>query len=660
MKTSKVILVIILLFAPACLAQYPLMPIDTIQWVPIGQDSSRFAGDTVITGGLIIAGTGVYYAGTGVSFYMENPNGGPFSGIMAYNPDALGFPPLYPGDSILFTAEVSEYVSTGPPFVTMTELFIVPNSFQYRLYGMPQPDPTVVLATQIDSTANADSAGEQHEGVFIKVFDLTVDTVINYTTTSVWVCHDSTGICFVREASDSIPNSFRPPVGTVFDYVQGVVYHRFGAYHLQPRYMRDMRLGHGAPIVTSWHTPRYPLLNDLVTISANVVDDSGIPTDSVRLYYRINLAPWTNVPMAPQGNDLYTFQLPSPVPGWDVDYYIHAVDDSNNVTNDPAEAPVDWSEYVVQQPRVMTIAEARIDLNADFEPDLRDSAVIVTGIAVTPNFATDRTDFFMQQGDAGINVFFDSSLINVTPGDSVTVNGIVGQYTGKTQVVAYRSNRITNHGPGHLPPVRNLTCSDFDDITGEQFEGTLVQVENVEILEIPDQWPPLGWSATMTIANDADSASLRIDRSTDIDGQPQTEPRATIVGIVGQFDNFRPYLGYYQLMPRFYSDFTWISGIGDDAATPDEFALHQNYPNPFNPSTNIKFSLRERGRVSIAIYNLIGQKVCDLIDQELDAGPHQVKWDGRNGSGEEVNSGVYFYRLQTYDFDETKKMVLLK
>lgn len=660
MKISKCFFLLSIMLAASALAQYPVVPIDSIQWVPCGDDSSRIAGDTVITGGLVVAGTGLYYAGTGVTFYMESPEGGPFSGIMAYNADALGFPPLIPGDSILFTAEVSEYGSAGPPFVTMTELLIVPNSFQYRMYGMPEPDPTGVLATEIDSTGEADSCGEQYEGVFIKVFDLTVDTVINYTTTSVWVCHDSTGTCFVREASDSISNDFRPPVGTVFDYVQGVVYHRFGAYHLQPRYMRDMRLGRGAPIVSSWHSPLFPLVGELVTITANVVDDSGIPQDSVRLLYCINLGTWTNVPMSYQGNDNYTLQLPSPVAGWNVDYYIHAVDDSNNVTNDPPEAPFDFNGYIVQQPRQMTIAQARVDANADFVPDLLDSAVILTGIAVSPNFSTDWSDFFMQQDNAGIEAYFDSSLITVTPGDSITISGIIDQYNGKTQIRAYRGDRITNHGPGHLPPVRTITCADLADINGEAFEGTLVQVENVEVLEIPDQWPPLGYSATMTITNGPDSATLRIDRTTDIDGQPQSEPRATIVGVVSQYDNYSPYLGYYELMPRYYSDFTWISGIDDEGSIPDAYALRQNYPNPFNPTTSIEFSLKKAGYVTVSVYNLMGQKVVELLNQKLQPGKHIIVWDGRNSAGQSVDSGVYFYRLQANEYDQSRKMVLLK
>ncbi len=658
MKTVGALLLIVALSAPLVFAQYPIVPIDSIQWVPVGQDSSRYAGDTVITGGLVVAGTGLYYAGAGVTFYMENPDGGPFSGIMSYNPTSQGFPELIPGDSILCTALVSEYV-WDDPFVNMTELFIVPGSFEYRMYGMPQPEAEVITATIIDSTGGADSLGEQWEGVFTKIYGLTVDTVIDYSTTSVWECHDSTGVVLIREASDSIPNSYRPDEGTSFDFVQGVIYHRFGAYHLQPRYMRDIQLVAGAPFVAAYHEPAFPIVSDLVTFYANVVDDSGI--DDVRLFYRINLGTWLNVPMVDQGNNLYTFSLPSPVPGWNVNYYVQATDDSSNVTLDPAEAPFTFYHYIVQEPQEMSIADARVDGDGDFMPDLMDSAVILTGVAVSQNFSTDRTDFFLQSAGAGINVFFDSTQINVSVGDSITANGIISQYNGKTQIQLYKSDRLDFHIPGTPIAPAIVNCGNLGEIDGEQYEGTLVLVNNVLILEEPDQWPQLGWSATMTITEGfADSAMLRIDQSTDIDGQAQQGPRANITGVLSQYDTSPPYLSYYQLMPRMYDDFDWNTGIEDDIEMPENYYLAQNYPNPFNPSTNISFGMKKEGNAKITVFNLIGQKITDIVNGKFSAGNHVVEWDGKNSNGNSVSSGIYFYRMETEEYAQTRKMIILK
>ncbi len=88
--------------------------------------------------------------------------------------------------------------------------------------------------------------------------------------------------------------------------------------------------------------------------------------------------------------------------------------------------------------------------------------------------------------------------------------------------------------------------------------------------------------------------------------------------------------------------------------------LGQNYPNPFNPTTSIAFSLENRSRVAIAIYNVIGQKVGQLAGDELAAGDHTIVWDGRDDSGQPLPTGVYLYRLQAGDFVATRKMLLLR
>lgn len=85
------------------------------------------------------------------------------------------------------------------------------------------------------------------------------------------------------------------------------------------------------------------------------------------------------------------------------------------------------------------------------------------------------------------------------------------------------------------------------------------------------------------------------------------------------------------------------------------FFLSQNYPNPFNPSTKIRFALPERANVNLSIYNLLGEKVTELVNGELDAGYHETQWNASRFA-----SGVYFYTLQAGKFFETKKLILLK
>ena len=90
---------------------------------------------------------------------------------------------------------------------------------------------------------------------------------------------------------------------------------------------------------------------------------------------------------------------------------------------------------------------------------------------------------------------------------------------------------------------------------------------------------------------------------------------------------------------------------------PEVFALDQNYPNPFNPTTEISFALPNAGRVSLTIYNVLGQEVERLVDEHMEAGNHTVTWEASNYS-----SGVYFYRLiaDNDKFVKTNKMMVLK
>ena len=91
------------------------------------------------------------------------------------------------------------------------------------------------------------------------------------------------------------------------------------------------------------------------------------------------------------------------------------------------------------------------------------------------------------------------------------------------------------------------------------------------------------------------------------------------------------------------------------SALPGRFQLRQNYPNPFNPTTAISFETPLRQPVELDVFNVLGQKVTSLVNQELPAGRHTVVFDG---SG--LASGVYLYRLKAGSNKETRKMVLLK
>lgn len=101
--------------------------------------------------------------------------------------------------------------------------------------------------------------------------------------------------------------------------------------------------------------------------------------------------------------------------------------------------------------------------------------------------------------------------------------------------------------------------------------------------------------------------------------------------------------------------FEYIGSIEVEVVPPKVFALEQNYPNPFNPATTIKYSVPITGFVSLSIFNVLGEKVTDLINKELEAGSYELNFNASN-----LSSGVYFYKLEAGSFTSIKKMMLIK
>jgi cyanophycinase len=123
----------------------------------------------------------------------------------------------------------------------------------------------------------------------------------------------------------------------------------------------------------------------------------------------------------------------------------------------------------------------------------------------------------------------------------------------------------------------------------------------------------------------------------------------------------------YLIEPGVFDNLTEVE---DDKSslTPNEFILNQNYPNPFNPTTTIGFSIptlssssplrkgrNEEGFITLIVYDILGSKIATLLNEEMNPGFYEVEFNGSN-----LSSGIYFYKLSTPDYSETKSMVLLK
>jgi hypothetical protein len=113
---------------------------------------------------------------------------------------------------------------------------------------------------------------------------------------------------------------------------------------------------------------------------------------------------------------------------------------------------------------------------------------------------------------------------------------------------------------------------------------------------------------------------------------------------------------------REFAQFTFMSKVSanekDDL--PEFFLLYQNFPNPFNSSTAIQYDLILDSHVKLTVYNIFGQKVKTLLDENQSAGSHSAIWDGTNALNAIIASGVYFYKIEAGEVIHTKKMIFMK
>jgi len=157
-----------------------------------------------------------------------------------------------------------------------------------------------------------------------------------------------------------------------------------------------------------------------------------------------------------------------------------------------------------------------------------------------------------------------------------------------------------------------------------------------------------GGAAYITPANSYTQFSINIDY---LNGEvPDTATIAIFVANLGGFGHVGTKM--------FVDDLSW-SNTSDvkelDNGIPGEYDLMQNYPNPFNPSTTIRYSIPEANFATIKVYDMLGNEVTTLVNEEQSAGNYEVEFNAS-----ELSSGIYFYKLQAGSFVETKKMILLR
>ena len=194
----------------------------------------------------------------------------------------------------------------------------------------------------------------------------------------------------------------------------------------------------------------------------------------------------------------------------------------------------------------------------------------------------------------------------------------------------------------------------------KDFEMKIANIDNdnhqvvIGLISMVTKEAPDMASGSGPIANLHFSVSEGIDKL-EISPIELTEPSHTLTYYYNDYSSGAPQVR--SVHPEM--DRTSVS-LANGPMVPTVYGMSQNSPNPFNPVTEIKYAIPEAGYVKLSVFNILGQNVRNLVDEEKSVGDYSVIWDGKDAFGESVASGVYFYRIKANKFSETKKMLLLK
>ena len=329
------------------------------------------------------------------------------------------------------------------------------------------------------------------------------------------------------------------------------------------------------PPVIHW-TMNYPEIIasfEEVAVMDSVTDDGTIVSGTV--YYSVNGVDWITDDMEYDADlGWWVGWAPAQSAGTEVWYYVSATDNDGLTTLDPPDAPASYYTYTVDDLVLSpTIAEIRVN-DPDLMPLYMDSLFIIEGIVTCTNEYGIAGPAYIQDATAGLAVYnanwFESLHIEI--GDCVRVYGWMGFYNGLTELVSEPGTgdpapSVVFLGDGVPVEAEVIVPTQM----GEDYEGELIMFQDAVILGSGNF--PLTSNGTYDVVVGSDTATMFIDKDTDIAGMPIPTGTVNITGVHGQFDDYTaPYDGGYQIIPRMYSDFE-ITGdpppfIGDITQEP--------------------------------------------------------------------------------------------
>jgi len=691
-------------------SDYPLVSIHDIQYVDSvgtkGWSPSALTGDTVRVVGQIMIRPVIdpdtnrfpimYYGTRWGTYIRDTSQSQEWAGLNVLQNDTVGnyqntfFDLVDTTDIVEITGVVSTYGQTNEIFILLNPVTPV------NILGTaPQrPEPLQLSMTDLVNNGVTNKDNYKLSGMYVELHN--VISSDRNVSNGAFNINDESGNNIIaypqsryyRTDGNKIPGStYQPPQdGTPISSIKGVLTIYQDTYEILPIYPNDVTITLTPPTISNiLRDPVQVKTNDQVTISVNVVGGSGNVT-GVQLHYKIGDQDRVSIPMTNSVTDTYTATIDGiSTDSMLVDYFVTADDDLGLSSHNPSDT-VKGNYFYQVLDEDLTIRDVQYSpLGSGYSPYngyyVTLSGVVTADTSDIPGYGSGTPlRVYMQDGNSpwsgimigtlGIN---GADVLKFERGDNVTLNGRIMENYSVTVIDSLKQITVNSHN-NPLPDPVDLQTGDIADSSGgnvavEQWESVLIDYKNVKVTdENADGDPgPNSYNFGESLINDG-SGDARIEFQdgshnyyNNWDSTLAHDPANILVKLNSSFSEIRGVLFYshsfYKIVPRKNDDFMgFVVGVKDEKSIqPTAYTLRQNYPNPFNPSTTIEYSIPRESMVSVKIFNILGQEVKTLVNENEAPGNYSIKFNATD-----LSSGIYFYSLRAGNYYQVKKMMLIK
>ncbi|MEJ2634930.1 MAG: T9SS type A sorting domain-containing protein [Calditrichia bacterium] len=645
-------------------ATYDTVSIYDLQYVenPTTTDEeTAFLGDTVVVKALVMHDVRGLWVGARWACFASDPDrlGEPWSGFFVIQNDTFAvntnFQYLQTGDIAYFTGVLETYAGLTQLALLTRKNELVPVDVVSA--GNPLPDPKVLTLDQLATKALA----EQWESMLVRVDDARITN--NNASSNQAIITDGTGqgsiddyFGYFRYQFDD--GTYDWPVNGTRVNVTGFV-RDLGAEasSINPRDDNDVEVLSFPPVTSSIaREPGVPLSTDEVTVSAKIKDNTVVQV--AKVYYSVNDGDFVGIDMTADTDTTFSAVIPAQANNSHVRYFIYAEDDEQDFSQVPGDTATFIYQYVVRD-EGLNIKDVQYPWGyEEGSSPFRYDEVTLEGV-VTVDTTDWVNNYYIQEKDSAWHAIwvYDPDHKPVK-GDWVRITGTVQEDYGVTRLEDITSYEVVSQDYPFEPVLVNTGDITTGGDDAEAYESVLIKVQNLTVTNpFPD---PSGNFGEFVI--DDGTGGIRVDDAmTAFNGNLDSTFQKD--DTIGELTGIHYYsYANYKILPRDTNDV--VDHVSDiqESHNPiaKSFTLEQNYPNPFNPVTNIHFTVPSRGQVSLAVYNVLGQRIRTLFNNIVSPGNYQVRWNGRDDHGVQMGSGIYFYRLEGKNFSMTRKMILIK